>query len=371
MSARLVLYGPEADHGAIVTGRHRRFVYVVRWHEGRRMRERSTGFGFDPGADRGTRDAARAAAEKALGAHLIAHACAGRPRGPLTAEEMSVADALAYYLEDHCRTLADPARPAFAAARLLEHFSDRPVSVITGAVCRSYVRSRTATGVGAGTVRRELGTLRAALRHCEREGYLVQPPAVVLPDAPRPRERWYTRSEVAALIRAARKGRARDHLPLFILIAVYTGKRSAAIKGLQWQPNTEGDGWVDLHAGRITWGTGAGNKRRGEPTPIPRPLLTHLRQARRRTRKYVLEYQHRPVRSMKTAWWTALKDAGLPHGTIHDFRHTAASVALSTGAPTWKVAQYLGMTEQTLTRVYGHCIPGALDDVAEAVARKR
>jgi hypothetical protein len=67
-----------------------------------------------------------------------------------------------------------------------------------------------------------------------------------------------------------------------VLIAAYTGKRSAVIRALQWHPNTEGDGWVDLDTAMIHWGHSGTNKRRGDPTPVPRPLMNLLRLRSRR-----------------------------------------------------------------------------------------
>ena len=56
----------------------------------------------------------------------------------------------------------------------------------------------------AGTVRRELGVLRAAVNYAHRSGRITRPVAVELPERPEPRERWLTRKEAAALIRAAK-----------------------------------------------------------------------------------------------------------------------------------------------------------------------
>jgi integrase len=55
---------------------------------------------------------------------------------------------------------------------------------------------------------------------------------------------------------------------------------------------------------------------------------------------------------------------------MHDLRHTAASNLLSRGVEPWLAAQYLGMSVVTLTRTYGHLIPGALDGAARVVGGK-
>src|SRR5215211_4895311 len=49
------------------------------------------------------------------------------------------------------------------------------------------------------------------------------------------RDRWLTRKEAAALLRAARQEpKVRLHLPLFILMALYTGQRKDALLSLRW-----------------------------------------------------------------------------------------------------------------------------------------
>jgi integrase len=73
-------------------------------------------------------------------------------------------------------------------------------------------------GRSNGTTRRELGVLRAAINHAHREGRLTRVVPVSLPDSAEPRDRWVTRAEAAALLRAAlREPRVRLHLPLFLL----------------------------------------------------------------------------------------------------------------------------------------------------------
>ena len=91
----------------------------------------------------------------------------------------------------------------------------------------AYVKRRDRA---AGTVRRELGVLQAAINYAHKRGKLTQTVAVELPTAPPPKERWLTRDEAAKLIRASRKDRkARLYMPLFILIGIYTGRRKEAI----------------------------------------------------------------------------------------------------------------------------------------------
>ena len=141
-------------------------------------------------------------------------------------------DVLADYAEEHGHATAAPWRIAYAVEGLASFWEGRTVSTVGRQTCRAYGRAR---GRSAGTVRRELGVLRAAINHAHREGRLTRVVAVQLPDRPEAKDRWLTREEAAALLRAARREpKVRLHLPLFILMGFYTGQRKEALLSLRW-----------------------------------------------------------------------------------------------------------------------------------------
>ena len=184
-----------------------------------------------------------------------------------------------------------------------------------------------------------------------------------------PKERWLTRQEAAAHIRAARgEPKARWHLPLFDLIGLRTGARKDAILTLQWMENTTG-GWVDLDAELIYWrpyGRGQTKKRRPRATPIPSKLLRFLRYARWRTQRYVIEIDGEPVKNIKRAFNTACNKAGLEDVTPHTLRHTCVTWMMQRGRSTWETGQFVGMSEQMVRERYGHHSPDHLHEAKEA-----
>ena len=311
----------------------------------------------------GTRD--RREAEAALARHIAER---DRPTGPAAPDRLTVAAALDIYGREHAPTVRAPARIGYAITALNPILGDLPVGSINGSVCRRYARTR---GKAPGTVRKELGVLQAAINYAHAEGYLTAPVKVKLPAKPAPRDRWLTRDEVARLIRAARRNRKSRHLARFILIAVHTGTRSDAILRLRFMLNTAG-GWIDTEMG-IMHRRAAGeaeSKKRTPPIPVPRPLLAHLRRWERNGARYVVEVGGQRVASVKTAWKSALAEAGIDHATPHDLRRSAVTWAMQRGADKWAAAGFFGLSLDMLERTYGVHHPDYLRSAVEAMERK-
>ena len=207
-----------------------------------------------------------------------------RPSGPTRATEITVGQILEIYAGEHAPNVADPARIAYAIDALAPFWGDLWVSDLKGETCRRYAKSRrnarTGNPVSAGTVRRELGTLQAALNYCAGEGYLLEAPKVVLPDSPPPKERWLTRQEAAWLLRGARAlNRDGRHLADFILCGLYTGSRKDTILRLHIDtPSTRG-GWIDTRNGILYRKPSekTETKKRQRPARLPKRYLAHVR----------------------------------------------------------------------------------------------
>jgi integrase len=223
--------------------------------------------------------------------------------------------------------------------------------------------------LSAGSIRRELTTLRAAINGAHRDGRLTRPVSVELPASPPAKERFLSRGEAARLLWAARKEpRARLHLPLFILLGLYTGRRKEAILSLRW-PAVEArtGGLIDFRKP----GENETTKRRGR-VQIPRRLAPHLRRARKRGTDlgHVVNDGGVAIGDIKRSFQSACRRAGLTDVTPHTLRHTCATWLMQRGVDKWKAAGFLAMSMDTLERVYGHHHPDHDGGAGEAFSRR-
>jgi integrase len=339
---------PRRNPGPRLRFLRKRGCYYITWTEHHRSRERST------------RTADRRQAEIALAEFLHLRTRSAGPRDPT---EVLVTDLLADYAEERAPKTAAPWRIGAAISVLAPFWEGRTIADVTRQTCARYVVARARSN---GTARRELGVLRAAINHAHGEGRLTRTIIVHLPEGAQPRDRWLSRPEAAALLRAAmREPRVRLYLPLFILIGLYSGARKEAILALRWSQVDLVDGRIDFNApdARRT------NKRRAR-IPIPTGLLAHLRRARRRGTDigFVIHDDGARLGDVKRGFASACRHAGLDGVSPHVLRHTCATWLMQAGVPMWEATGFLGMTRETLERVYGHHHPDHLREAADALS---
>jgi integrase len=251
---------------------------------------------------------------------------------------------------EHAHSVADPALVARFIEYLIPYWGHRKVSEIKGATCRKFTDQKTPA-----IARRSLETLRAAVNYFHKEYGLDPVPAFSMPSKSRSRERWLTRADAAALIRACR---GMPHLRRFILIGLYTGTRSGSVLRLSWLPSIT-TGYIDLEAG-ILYRAGPAQrttKKRQPPAKIPPRLLAHMKRWRQMDGniRHVIHWNGSSVQSVKKAFAHARERAGLDDKVIpHTLRHSCATWLMQAGVSQWDAAGFLGMTMEVLDRVYSH-----------------
>lgn len=284
------------------------------------------------------------------------------PRKPT---KYTVSQILDSYLFEHADvTCTDSRRQHDAASCIVKGIGERTLDELLPDVMMRYRKSRedgTLNGhpVGAGTLRRELNVLVAAINHAvkHRRITLADVPYIALPNNPPPKDLWLTEQEAQQFWDAAHALGGRHFL--FVAIALETASRKHAIEVLRWDQ-------VDMAAGLIHFqadGQVRTNKRR-VPVPISDNLRKVLEEAKACARtEWVLltpySIQHAFDR-VKAEAYTRTKNEKFKLVTPHTLRHTWATLAARAGVPLFQVAGVLGDTVQTVMKVYAHHSPDHL-----------
>ena len=294
--------------------------------------------------------------------------------GPQDPSQYLIADALANFSEDKAPGLASGDRVGYALMPLLDFWGECTVDAINETTCKAYTNKRERS---AGTVRRELGILRAALNFERNHGRLTFVPHMWFPSPPAGKGRWLTRSEAARLIRAARRTeKSRDYLALFIILGLYTGARKGALLELRWTQ-------VDLNLGRIDLNPpGRVRTSKGRSIiPIPRRLHWFLKKARARSANsdFVIHRNGKPIKDIKKSFIRAAMDAGMTKAMLsadgspktdndgnvrltaeispHVLRHTAGTWLAQKGVDRHEIAGWLGHSYERTAELYSHHHP--------------
>jgi integrase len=329
--------------------------------------------------DDGKRIATGCPESDVAGAEAKFHAHIGKRYKPVSgrgAAEIDISEILIVYNNEKADSTSRPKETKAAIDRLNDFWGDLKVNEVRGKTCREFADER---GTDSGA-RRDLEVMRAAINYYHKEYGLDVVPAVTLPLKSEPRQQWLTRSELAKLIRAARKLRNCEHLVRLLLVGVYTGTRLSAILGLQWMPNTTG-GYVDLDRGvmyRKAEGERVAHNKRKPPVKIPPRLLRFLRywkeadtaisqeDGKAITIRHIVHYQGKFYTKPHKAFRAIRAEAGLPDVTPHVLRHTRATWLAQAGVDAGQAAASLGMTEDEYERTYLHVSPDFQADAANA-----
>lgn len=305
--------------------------WAIVWREGGRTVRRTTGTADKGIAQRALEDFKRA----------------GEP-----SHRDTVAQIMDAYLADKSEKPSHE-RMKWAWARLKDDFGPLRPDQVTREKCRAYVAKRRRRGRGDNTIRKELITLRAALRWNNKN----TPAVVEMPAMPTPREVFITKEQLDQLVEAARV----PHIKLYLLLSWFTAARKDSLLALEWDH-------INFERGVIDLGRGVGNKRRAKP-PISPTLKTTLLEARNAaTTSYVIEWAGGRVKNIRKGFDEACRRAGIEGLTPHDLRRSAARRMIERGITMEELSQYLGHTSTKVTeQVYGRYSPDYLKRAAEAL----
>ena len=285
-----------------------------------------------------------------------------------TGDRATFDDLLLLYMQQVTPTKRAPERDRYSAKALFKVFTGKALESIKAADVRGYIASRTATGIAAGTINKEVGLMSAALNWArkELEWNVVNPWLSRRLREPAGRARWLTQAEAEALLDAAEERRAvAPWLKDFIRLGLYAGLRPGEILGLTWVR-------VDLGGAKITFEPGdQKNGRRGSVPVNQEARRALLDRARFRATHcpgspwVFCRKDGSRILSVKHAFASALTAAGLVDVHPHDLRRTFGSWLVQAGVGIERVSELLRHHDVAITaRVYAHLRPRDLADAA-------
>jgi integrase len=233
--------------------------------------------------------------------------------------------------------------------------------------------------VAPATVKKVHRVLSMILAYAVKDGRLAVNPAagVSLPRVRQAEKRYLTHEQVAELAEAVGPG-----YRLVVQFLAYTGLRWGEMAALRvhridfLRRRVLVAESVTTTKGGLVWGDTKGHERR--EVPLPRFLLEDLAQhvAGKSADDLVFTgLRGNPLRSQifqRATLNQACEQAGIARLTPHELRHTAASLAIASGADIKVVQQMLGHKSATMTLdQYGHLFGDRLDVVADAMDSAR
>jgi len=251
-------------------------------------------------------------------------------------------------------------------AHVLPRWGPVPLNGIAHESVVAWVAELSAA-VSSSRTRQAVIVFRQVLDNAVKGGRLARNPALTV-ELPRLRQtdkRYLSHAEVDQLAVAAGSDGT------LIRFLAYTGMRWSEVVALRWRRVDFDRGRVEVaegatEVGRLVFDDPKSSRRRS--VPVPRFLLDELVPGAAEGFVFTAQ-QGGPLRYShweRRQWRPAVAAAGLDGLTIHELRHTAASLAVAAGANVKAVQRMLGHASAAMTLdVYAGLFPDDLDDVAQ------
>lgn len=238
---------------------------------------------------------------------------------------------------------------------------------------RRYIRARLDEGACGRTINMEVGELSRAIG---------KPWSVLWPKVRKLEERKdvgraLSPEEETWLLAAASQSRS-PIVRTLIQVALLTGMRSGEIAGLTWRQ-------VDLAKRVITVGRAKTSSGTGRQIPMNGELFQVLaahadwfteRFGETKPEHHLFPFGKplpndpaRPTTTLKTAWGTLRKRAGV-NCRLHDLRHTAATKMAEAGVPESTMLALMGHMSRAMLERYSHIRMAAKREAVEALSNR-
>ena len=314
---------------------------------------------------------------------------AGAGKEDVKAKPLTVKELAKVYEAERGREIRETTmakKKSVLACYVLPFLEEKPVRTLCADDLRKWRGWLNEKPLKANTKNGGYRELRALLNFAVAHGYLKESPMKAISVFRDPykqteavRLRYYTADEWKKYLAEATKETERKSdlrawgLRLFFLFAYYTGMRKGEINGLRWS---------DVEDGRYIWvKRSIAQKLKGQPwieTPpkntssvrrlqMPGVLVNEL-DAHRERQKAAGRWSEDlficggpaplPDTTLEKANGRFCEAAGIKHITIHEFRHSHASLLCNAGVNIKEVARRLGHSSVEITlKTYAHLYP--------------
>jgi len=254
-----------------------------------------------------------------------------------------VGEALAYLVEVGASDVAPATLQMYAkkGGHLLRLIGPLDVNELHVDDVQGYINERQREGAANETIKKELVTLRRALKLAKQRGLLHRESAACFPEFRAkyvPRDRFLTRDALSLLL-----ARLAPERQLWVLVAVYLGARASEVEAIRWDEHVDLDrGWV------LIPGTKTAKSRRR--VPIAAPLHAVLERHREAVGPVVAHWGN-----VRRDLHKACKAVGIEPVSPNDLRRTFASWLKQQGVDSLAVGKMMGHSSGRMVElVYGH-----------------
>jgi integrase len=257
-------------------------------------------------------------------------------------------------------------RDETSLVHLKAFFKDRLLSEISPDQVADYMAQRkkavrlvkkNPVPISPSTCNRELALLKTLLAKAVEWHRIESNPAAKVKKfrEPRSRERVLTPEEMRRLVDAAA-----PHLKPILITALNTGMRRSEILSLKWADLNFKDRFISIE-----------DSKSGDPRKVRmNDLVIETLKDLPRTSDYVFPNEDTGsfIKTVKTAFRTACRNAKIKGFRFHDLRHTAASSMVAAGADLVTVSRILGHSSILMTMRYAHPTSENIQRAVDALA---
>lgn len=237
-------------------------------------------------------------------------------------------------------------------------------------ICHKYAVEMAAKGLARDTIWDRLSYLRTAINWAGKRNLLARKPFVWVPQKGKPRDIVVEEGEVLSVLAGCRE----PHIRLFVLLAIGTGARKAAILQLTWDRVDFERRIIDFRDKREKSILDKRGQKGRSVVEFGLALEIALREAKEAARSgHVIEWAGGPVKDVKKGLMAAIDRAGLKGRKFgaHALRHSAATWLADESVDMRKIQKMLGHRNiKTTEEIYAKYRKGYLTEAANVIDLK-